>query len=103
MDTPDNDNWYERYRALAKENLALKARIKELEQPDAHRFRHEPMAEAILIQAPLKTRSPGEPIDNLSEPARKIDLFISLFKGRKDVHAKRWKNKRGVSGIHPCV
>ncbi len=101
MDTPDNVKWHERYQALLAENLRLKARIKSLEQPDTQRFNPAPTAEPSLIQTPVKTLSPEETIDNLSEPARKIELFISLFKGREDVHAQRWKNKRGVSGYSP--
>ncbi len=37
-----------------------------------------------------------------SQPLRKITLFMSLFKGRDDVYAKRWENKKkGTSGYSP--
>jgi len=33
--------------------------------------------------------------------AEKIRLFMSLFKGREDVYAKRWQNQRGKAGYVP--
>ena len=32
-------------------------------------------------------------VDNTSDSSAKIHLFMSLFKGRSDVYAKRWENK----------
>lgn len=32
----------------------------------------------------------------------KVDLFQRLFQGREDVYAKRWENKRGISGYSPA-
>ncbi|MCE5284688.1 MAG: DEAD/DEAH box helicase family protein [Pelosinus sp.] len=41
-------------------------------------------------------------INNFSNSAEKIRLFMSLFKGRNDVYAKRWENKKkGTSGYSP--
>ncbi len=41
-------------------------------------------------------------VDNTSDSCAKIDLFMSLFKGRSDVYAKRWENKnKGTSGYLP--
>jgi len=41
-------------------------------------------------------------INNISEPKDKIELFMSLFKGRDDVYAKRWENnKKGTNGYSP--
>lgn len=41
-------------------------------------------------------------VDNTSGSNAKIHLFMSLFKGRSDVHAKRWENKnKGTSGYAP--
>ncbi len=34
-------------------------------------------------------------------PAEKIRLFMSLFKGREDVYAKRWQNREGRTGYAP--
>ncbi|SDF67125.1 hypothetical protein SPACI_050450 [Sporomusa acidovorans DSM 3132] len=33
-------------------------------------------------------------INNFSDPQAKIELFMALFKGRDDVFAKRWENKK---------
>jgi hypothetical protein len=41
-------------------------------------------------------------INNKSDSIDKINLFMSLFKGRDDVYAKRWQNaKKGSSGYSP--
>lgn len=41
-------------------------------------------------------------VDNTSDSGAKIHLFMSLFKGRSDVYAKRWENKKkGTSGYSP--
>ena len=40
-------------------------------------------------------------LNNRSSPAEKIKLFMSLFRGRNDVYAKRWQNKKGRSGYSP--
>ena len=39
--------------------------------------------------------------NNNSSPEDKIDLFISLFRGRTDVYAKRWEKSDGKSGYSP--
>jgi superfamily II DNA or RNA helicase len=36
-----------------------------------------------------------------ADPTEKIRLFMSLFKGRDDVYAKRWEGKEGRSGYAP--
>jgi superfamily II DNA or RNA helicase len=41
-------------------------------------------------------------VDNSSDTCAKIHLFMSLFRGRSDVYAKRWENKnKGISGYSP--
>ena len=41
-------------------------------------------------------------VNNTSDSLAKINLFMSLFKGRGDVYAKRWENKnKGSSGYSP--
>ena len=44
-------------------------------------------------------------VNNHSHSIEKINLFMSLFKGRNDVYAKRWDNKKnGKSGYSPvCI
>ena len=42
-------------------------------------------------------------INSNSDSMEKIKLFMSLFRGRNDVYAKRWENKKkGTSGYSPC-
>lgn len=42
-------------------------------------------------------------INSMSDPKDKIELYMSLFKGRDDVYAKRWENKnKGTDGYIPC-
>lgn len=43
----------------------------------------------------------SEQVTNSSSPQEKINLFISLFKGRDDVYARRWQNKEGKTGYSP--
>ncbi|MDF9408596.1 DEAD/DEAH box helicase family protein [Pelotomaculum isophthalicicum JI] len=41
-------------------------------------------------------------VNSKSDSVEKIKLFMSLFKGRDDVYAKRWENKKkGTSGYSP--
>ena len=41
-------------------------------------------------------------VNSQSDSAAKIRLFMSLFKGRDDVYARRWENKnKGTSGYSP--
>ena len=41
-------------------------------------------------------------VNNSSDSTSKIKLFMSLFKGRNDVYAKKWENKKkGTSGYSP--
>ena len=42
-----------------------------------------------------------EQVTSSSSPQDKINLFMSLFRGRDDVYAKRWQNKVGKSGYSP--
>ena len=50
-------------------------------------------------ESPEKSSQPGMP--SQLDPAEKIRLFMSLFKGREDVYAKRWQNREGRAGYAP--
>ena len=56
------------------------------------------------IEAILTQEIPSENgINNQSPPEAKIVLFRSLFKGREDIYAKRFENKKtGKSGYQPA-
>ncbi len=74
--------------ALRRQNLLLaeeNARLKEmlgLEEPTT------PLAAPAGVDPTLA-------ITASSSPASKIELFASLFRGRVDVHAKRWQSRSG--------
>ncbi|MCM1566199.1 MAG: hypothetical protein NC238_09685 [Dehalobacter sp.] len=42
-------------------------------------------------------------VTNSSSPQYKINLFMSLFRGRDDVYEKRWQNKEGSTRIFSCL
>ena len=48
------------------------------------------------------TAPPVETPDRLSTRKEKIDLFRSLFRGREDVYAVQWENRKGKSGYSPA-
>ena len=85
---------WEKYQVLLKENYDLKAENKKLKAQlgigdlptDGPRVTNEES-----IPNKVKNRSVEE----------KIKLFMSLFKGRNDIYAKRWQNKEGKSGYSP--
>lgn len=52
----------------------------------------------------LKENEQLDIVSNISDPKDKIQLFMSLFRGREDVYAKRWENKLGKGGYSPvCI
>jgi superfamily II DNA or RNA helicase len=100
---------FERYQALLTENCNLKQEIGALKSclgaPDAQIpikeiSRKEPEPEKIAQQSTLEALPSG--ISNSSDSVAKIRLFMSLFKGREDVYAKRWQSKqKETSGYSP--
>ncbi|MHB8761991.1 MAG: TOTE conflict system archaeo-eukaryotic primase domain-containing protein [Coriobacteriia bacterium] len=45
---------------------------------------------------------PTSAITASSSGSSKVELFQSLFRGRADVYAKRWKSRSGASGYAPA-
>ena len=95
-------------RTLLEENRFLKAEIRELKRqllfPDC--------PESEIDTPPLFGENPAgslqnrktaddKIVTNLSPPEDKIGLFMSLFRGREDVYAKKWENKAGKRGYSP--
>lgn len=88
---------------LAEENSRLKARLGVTETVPS-----ETSITAIIE----KKDAPGDEfveiaslsdISNSSDTGLKITLFMSLFKGRHDVYARRWENKKKeTSGYSPA-
>jgi len=92
---------FERYQALLTENSNLKEEIGALKArlgvPDVRILineipRKEPEPEMIAPQSTFEALPSG--ISNRSDSSEKIRLFMSLFKGRDDVYAKRWESKQ---------
>ena len=49
------------------------------------------------------SRKKGRKVDNQSSPEKKVKLFLSLFRGRQDVYARRFESRRtGKSGYQPA-
>jgi hypothetical protein len=106
-----------KYQALLKENKRLQAKLRELESEpgsvsslhNTSRFKEslfDETCEFISNQQPDdKTPddfvSGNKSINKLSPSNDKIAIFMSLFKGRSDVYAKRWQSKKGKSGYSP--
>ena len=88
---------YKKYIILEEENKRLKEELQELrvkfvsENPESY------CAEANILPEEGLLELPESLISRNSSSKEKIDLFLSLFKGRADVCAKRWKNKPGYS------
>ncbi len=88
---------YEKYQKLLAENQKLKTEVEEYRgrlgstMPVSLFVCDDDMA----VETDNHISKPT--VNNNSSPEDKIKLFMSLFKGREDVHAKRWKNKSGYS------
>jgi hypothetical protein len=76
-------------KALKEENQALKIRLGLAEHPESR-----PSPEGTRRDASLEY--PFFHLDNKADPTEKIRLFMSLFRGRDDLYAKRWESKDGT-------
>lgn len=94
------------YEALQAENLTLKEEVAKLRRQLGVISEKEasdaqiPATEAINFKVGKIEEAPE--VHRYSPSDKKIDLFMSLFKGREDVYAKRWESqKTGKSGYQP--
>ncbi len=86
---------------LSEENNRLKAKLGEI-QTDIHTSKNDIIDKQSILDEKQAYASPLPEINNKSDSISKIKLFMSLFKGRDDVYAKRWENKnKGTSGYSP--
>lgn len=88
--------------ALREENEILKQRLGITGQSSVNPHHDSPN------DLPLSFFIHESPAENLPsrisvqpDPEGKIRLFMSLFKGREDVYAKRWQNREGRAGYAP--
>jgi hypothetical protein len=81
-------------QALKEENLSLKARLGLAEPPESQSSQED-------IQQNASRSEPLFHLKDRANPTEKIRLFMSLFKGRDDLYAKRWESKEGKAGYAP--
>ncbi|MBR0575058.1 DEAD/DEAH box helicase family protein [Proteiniclasticum sp. BAD-10] len=94
----DEHQLLEIIRELREENFRLKSellRLKKINNPDFQEVHEIP----IQTQLPILELEnfPKKSVTRNSSKAEKIALFQSLFRGRDDVCAKRWRSKPGYS------
>ncbi len=94
------------YQALLEENTALKSEIAKLKQhanpfPSDGQLFHLEAKQLSILETPSMFDIQPTQAPSVSDNQGKIALFMSLFKGREDVYAKRWENKAGKSGYSP--
>ena len=89
-------------RRLIKENDRLKAQLKiEERKLDENRIAGQTTEKSIHDDEPTE-RASFSGVNKRSDSISKIRLFMSLFKGRDDVYAKKWENKKkATSGYSP--
>ena len=81
-------------KALKEENLSLKARLGLAEPPESRSSQEG-------VQQYVSRSEPSFHLKARANPTEKIRLFMSLFKGRDDLYAKRWESREGRSGYAP--
>ena len=99
----------EKYQALLIENNELKNEINNLkaqmgivEQQDVPNELPEHKSTSETINQELADTVLPSSINSDASPMEKIKLFMSFFKGRDDVYAKRWESKKkGQAGYSP--
>jgi len=87
---------------LIKENDKLKAQLGITKgMPFENPIAESTTEENMLDDEPADSTSFSD-VNNTSDSISKIKLFMSLFKGREDVYAKKWESKKkATSGYSP--
>jgi len=103
----------EKYKALLTENICLREKVNsmqlqlgldELQKDLTDASLHEHIPEILVPESnQIEISNSCNIINKRSDSAEKIKLFMSLFRGRDDVYAKRWENpKKGTVGYSPA-
>ncbi len=92
-----------KYNRLKDENRRLKEQLGLRDTEDSSSFIPESKPDKCTLATTERTsKPPASVIVNTSDSSEKIRLYLALFKGRADVYAKRWENKKkGISGYSP--
>ena len=86
---------------LSKENRRLKVKLG-LQEAQAPRNTTQAIQMEFLPDGESNGIKPHINVNSTSDSISKISLFLSLFRGRKDVYARRWENEnKGTSGYAP--
>lgn len=94
----DYDSLLDKYQKLRKENEKLRAENSYL-QECLSANKDLKISDFANTQTDISTYTC---INQNSPAAQKIELYMSFFKGRPDVYAKRWINhKKGTAGYSP--
>lgn len=91
----DYEELFAHYQVLLRENSSLKSEIKRLKAQLGI------VEQQIVIFDESPENDTVSVVNKNSESREKIELFMTLFKARSDVYAKRWQNKEGKSGYSP--
>ncbi len=81
-------------KALKEENLSLKARLGLAEPPESRSSQEG-------VEQDASRPEPSFHLEDRTNPTEKIRLFMSLFKGRDDLYARRWESREGRAGYAP--
>ena len=87
---------------LMKENARLKVQLGITKcMPSENPIAESTTEKNMIDDEPADTTTFSH-VNNTSDSISKIKLFMSLFKGRDDVYAKKWENKKkAISGFSP--
>lgn len=83
---------YEKYIELRNENIKLKIEIQNLRNQFG--IINEPLKVQYNINETEINQELNSEVNNKSDVNKKIELYMSLFRGREDVYAKRFENKK---------
>lgn len=95
---------YEKYQKLLEENKRLKIENENYKVQlglALPKFDSEVQNEKEIFSTQSEQFHSLEQVNNTSSPQDKINLFMSLFRGRTDVYAKKWQSKEGKTGYSP--
>ena len=89
-------------RRLTKENDLLKMQLGETGSMPSEDRNGESATEESKVNDESSGNTPSSGVNSASDPISKIRFFMSLFRGRDDVYAEKWENrKKGKSGFSP--
>lgn len=100
-----------KYLLLKEENQMLRKTIERLksehcsglEASDNNSLLVEKQPVDFTIQSEIPDKGAKEIVNKYSSANEKIELYMSLFRGREDIYAKRWENKKlQSSGYSPA-